>query len=127
MTERSGACVGYFKGGVFFTPDLGSGILPSITRTVVMDLLRESLGVVVIERPLERSEFGAADEVIFMGTSAEVLPILSVDSFPIGDAKIGELTTRLRTEYEGVVRGERPTRERWLSPVWPAGRVDARR
>jgi branched-chain amino acid aminotransferase len=126
VTESSGACVGFFKDEVFHTPDLGSGILPSITRATILELLRHDWGISVVERPIERSEVYLADEVMFIGTSAEVLPIVRVDSFQIGTGAIGVLTSRLRADYLALVRGERPDRSGWLSRVWPGEDASAR-
>jgi branched-chain amino acid aminotransferase len=120
VTESSGATVGLFKDGVFHTPSLSCGILPGITRATVIELLRTELRVPVVERELERSDFYLADEVVLMGTSAEVLPIVRVDGHRIGDGEngeIGPLTTRLRDEYQAVLRGQRPDRQEWLTPV----------
>ena len=87
-----------------------------------MDLLRIELNIPVVERPIERSDLYLADEVVFIGTSAEVLPIVEVDLFPIGSSTIGRLTATLRAEYLAVLRGERPNRAGWLTPVWPIGK-----
>jgi branched-chain amino acid aminotransferase len=123
VAESSGAAIGFFKDGVFNTPDLGSGLLRSITRETVIDLLREELDVAVVERSIERSELALADELVFLGTSAEVLPIVALDGLPIGIGTVGPMTAQLRAEYLAVVRGERPQRIGWLTPVWPAQQV----
>lgn len=118
VTESSGACVGMFRDGVFHTPSLDSGILHSVTRATLLELLRE-MDIPVQERRISRSEMSAADEVIFIGTSAEVLPIVRLDGCEVGGGGIGPLTARLRAEYLAVLRGERPHHADWLSPVWP--------
>ncbi len=126
VAESSGAAIGVFKDGIFHTPGLDSGILPSITRETVIELLRLDLDVRAVEGNVDRSELYLADEVIFIGTSAEVLPIVAVDGFRIGAGDIGPLTARLRAEYHAVLRGARPKRAEWLTPVWPACSGSAR-
>ncbi|WP_020123034.1 aminotransferase class IV [Streptomyces canus] len=126
LTESSGATIGMFSGGVFHTPGLDSGILDGVTRATVLDLLSTELGVPVQERAIERSDAYLADEFVFVGTSSEVLPIVEIDGHVIGDGDIGPLTARLRAEYESVLRGRRPARAGWLTPVWPGGAGNGR-
>jgi branched-chain amino acid aminotransferase len=92
-----------------------------VTRETVIELLRAELGIPVVERNLDRSDLYLADEVVFLGTSAEVLPIVEVDAYRIGDGGIGPLTRQLRAEYLAVLQGERPARAGWLTPVWTDG------
>jgi branched-chain amino acid aminotransferase len=120
LTESSGATIGVVKDGVFHTPALDGDILDGITRDTAIELLRKELGTVVVEREIDPADLSVADEVLFLGTSAEVLPIVAVDGQPVGRGDIGPLTARLRAEYRAVVRGERPARAGWLTPVWPA-------
>lgn len=119
VTESSGATIGLVRDSVFRTPALSAGILDGVTRASAIELLRDELGVEVVECDLDRSELSLADEVLFLGTSAEVLPIVAVDGRPVGDGGIGPVTARLRAEYRAVVRGDRPARGAWLTPVWP--------
>ncbi|RUU32404.1 aminotransferase class IV [Mesorhizobium sp. M6A.T.Ce.TU.016.01.1.1] len=119
VTESSGATIGLVLDGVFHTPALSSGILHSVTRATVINLLREDLGKGVVERDVDRTDLYLADEVMFLGTSAEILPIVAIDGRPVRDGCIGPLTAKLRTEYRALVRGERPERAAWLTPVWP--------
>jgi len=118
VTESSGANVALFTDGAFHTPSLDCGILRGVTRDTVMQLLADELDVPVVERHIDRIDVYTADEVMFLGTSAEVLPIVSVDGHRIGDGDIGPLTARLRSLYHAVVRGERSRYGGWLTPVW---------
>ncbi|MGA2004998.1 MAG: branched chain amino acid aminotransferase, partial [Terriglobales bacterium] len=61
-----------------------------------------------------------ADEVFFTGTAAEITPIRSVDKITVGEGKIGSMTKSIQQEFYGVVRGEKPDRYHWLTPV-PVG------
>jgi branched-chain amino acid aminotransferase len=117
-TESSGATIGLVRHGVFLTPGLDSGILEGVTRDTVLRLLRDELGVEVREHDVTRVDLQLADEVMFIGTSAEILPITALDNQPVGDGGIGPVTAALRAEYAAVLRGHRPRYEHWLTPVW---------
>jgi len=58
-----------------------------------------------------------AEEAFFTGTAAEVTPIRSVDRINVGDGSVGPVTKALQREFFGIVRGERPDRFNWLTPV----------
>jgi branched-chain amino acid aminotransferase len=80
--------------GVVYTPDVSSGALKGITRQAIMDLCAE-MDVRVVEKNLTRYDVWVADECFLTGTAAEVVPVVAVDSRPIGDGKPGVLTGRL--------------------------------
>jgi branched-chain amino acid aminotransferase len=42
---------------------------------------------------------------------------VAVDGHVIGDGGIGPVTARLQDEYHAILRGERPERAGWLTPV----------
>jgi branched-chain amino acid aminotransferase len=123
LAEGPGACVFVFRDGVAITPPVTAGILESVTRTVVMRLLREQLEVPVIERPIDRTELYIADEALFCGTGWEVLPITSVDRLPLGDGRMGPITTRVDDLYLKALRGALPRYHEWLTSVWAAVRA----
>jgi branched-chain amino acid aminotransferase len=44
-----------------------------------------------------------ADECFLTGSAAEVIPVISIDGRPIGDGKVGPITTKLMTEFKALV------------------------
>ncbi|MER7411097.1 MULTISPECIES: aminotransferase class IV [Streptomyces] len=119
VTESSGACIVMVVDGTLCTPDPGSGILDSITRRSVFELAAEA-GIPTRTRRIERTELYLADEVFLLGTAAEVLPVVSVDGFAIGDgAQAGPVTRKVESLYHQAVRGALSTHEAWLTAVEP--------
>ena len=86
-------------------PPVTSDILESITRRTVMTLCDEYLGMEVVERDIDRSEFAAADEAFFCGTAWEVTPLVSVDRLAIGDGTVGPAVRRLQEVFFGIATG----------------------
>ncbi len=117
VTEGPGACLFFVRDNVVVTPDLTSGILESITRDAFITLCRESFGLEVQERPVDRTELYVADEVFFSGTAAEVTPVTMIDHHKIGSGEIGPITKRLDQLFHDLVRGSNTGYEAWRTPV----------
>ena len=58
-----------------------------------------------------------ADEAFFCGTGVQVAWIESIDGRPVGDGKIGSITTRLRTTFFDTVRGRSKRYADWITRV----------
>lgn len=90
------------KGKSIVTPSLDSGILPGITRGVIIKIARR-LEFNVKEKAVSRRELFNADEVLLTNSLAEVLPVRSVDSNRIGDGSPGDITKLLHISYQKEV------------------------
>ena len=117
VSEGPGACVMLVSGDTVITPDVGSGILESITRDALLTLCREALGLEVVEREVDRTELYLADEVFTCGTAAEVTPIVNIDKYAIGKGEIGPVTRALETAFDDVLRGRDARYAHWRTPV----------
>jgi branched-chain amino acid aminotransferase len=73
-----------------------------------------------VEQQIPRESLYIADEVFFTGTAAEITPVRSVDKINVGAGVMGPVTKALQGEFYGIVRGEKPDRYDWLTPV-PVG------
>lgn len=118
VSEGPGACVMLVTGGKLVTPDVGSGILESITRDALIVLAREALGLDVEERQVDRTELYLADEMFTCGTAAEITPVVGVDHYQVGNGEIGPVTTALESLFDDVLRGRDPRYQHWVTPVW---------
>ena len=117
VAEGAGACLAMVRDGVLVTPDITSGILESVTRATLLELSRAELGIPVVERAIDRTEFYACDELFLLGTGAEIEPLTAVDSLPVGEGAVGPVTRRLWDIYEAIVRGTTNARAEWRIPV----------
>jgi len=84
--------------GTFLTPPLSAGILPGITRAVVIELLA-GLGLPCHEKPLHLDTLLGADEAFMTSTTRELVPVRQVDDSPIGDGRPGPYTCRLMDAF----------------------------
>lgn len=118
VTEGPGACLGMIREGKVILPPITSGILESITRDTVMQLLKEVLDIPCVEREVDRTELYIADEIFFVGTGWEIMPVASVDRLSVGDGKIGNITKAIAESYKRVVTGQDSRFPAWRTPVW---------
>ncbi len=118
VTEAAYACIFLIRDGVAITPPLSAGILESITREAMKDLLAREMDVPVIERDVDRTELYLADEVFICGTAIEVQSVGSVDRYKVGEGEQGPVVARLRELFRKVVRGADPRRSAWCTPVY---------
>lgn len=115
VSEGSGANIFIVKNGDVYTPPFTSSILPGVTRSSVMTILRDA-GYNVLEVPVAREMLTIADELFFTGTAAEVTPIRSVDGYNIGNGKPGPITRATQEKFFDVVRNGND-RHGWLRYV----------
>ncbi|MFI6067019.1 branched-chain-amino-acid transaminase [Micromonospora sp. NPDC051227] len=116
VSEGAGACIALVRRGTVVTPPLTAGVLESVTRATALTLLADA-GVPVEERTVDRTELYLADEIFFLGTAWEVLPVGVVDGLPVGDGEPGPVTRLLQHAYHDVVRGVRLDHPDWITEV----------
>lgn len=117
VAEGPGMCFFMVRDGVVITPHTSSDILESITRSTVLELLRES-GIETRERDIDRSELAAAEEAFFCGTAWEVTPVIEIDRLKVGEGAVGPLVRELQGRFFAVARGESADHPDWRTPVY---------
>jgi branched-chain amino acid aminotransferase len=125
VSEGSAENVFMLRDGVVFTPPVKDNILEGITRRTVMTLLRDELGVDVVERSIDRTELYVADELWFTGTGVQIAAITRIDHRPVGTGKMGPLVGDLRDLFFDMVRGRVAKYRHWCQPVYAADPADA--
>ena len=118
ISEGSAENIFIIRKGVLSTPPITDNILEGITRRTIMGLLRDDLGIEVIERPIDRTEIYLAEEIFFCGTGVQIAAITRVDHRPIGTGRMGPITSELRRLYFNVVRGRVEKYMDFCSPVY---------
>ncbi|APF19715.1 aminotransferase class IV [Caldithrix abyssi DSM 13497] len=96
IQEGTHSNVAVVKGGIFYTPPLTRHVLPGITRQAVIELCREA-DIEVKEAAISKNFLLEADEVMIIGTTVEITPIVRIDGKLIGSGRPGPLTQQLQT------------------------------
>lgn len=119
VAEGSAENIFIYRHGKLITPPISDSILEGITRSTIMTLAKEVLGIEVVERSIDRSELYIADEVFLCGTGCQIASVIEVDKRPVGSGSMGELVKSFRDLYFKIVRGEYANyKEQWCTPVF---------
>ncbi|MCA9121905.1 MAG: branched-chain-amino-acid transaminase [Planctomycetaceae bacterium] len=103
IAECTGDNIFLVSRGDLLTPPVEAGILQGITRDAVIELAKND-GLVVRETALTKHDVYIADECFLTGSAAEVIPVVKVDSRPIGDGKPGVITRELSKRFHELTR-----------------------
>ena len=75
--------------GIVSTPDIGSGVLPGITRGRLIEAWPE-----VVVQPLKATDLSMADEAFLTNSLMGVRPLVHIDGRPIGTGVAGPITAQ---------------------------------
>lgn len=117
LAEASAMNVFMVRDNVLITPPVTDNVLEGITRRTVIELARNELKLLVIERSIDRTEVAICDELLLAGTAAQVIAVTRVDHRPVGRGVMGPVTEALRALFADVVRGRNPKYVHWNLPV----------
>lgn len=90
------------KKGRVFTPPLGDGCLPGITRWVVIGLAEE-LDIPCKETSLDKADLKGVDEIFLTGSTSEILPVREIVGVTKKTPVPGPITARLMKAYKRLV------------------------
>jgi branched-chain amino acid aminotransferase len=99
VAEATGANIFFVKNGEVHTPK-ADAFLNGITRQTVIQMLKD-MQIVVHERHIMPEELSGFEQCWLTGTAAEVTPVGQIGDHMF---EVGDLTKRVSTEYEKLVR-----------------------
>jgi D-alanine transaminase len=103
VTEGSSTSSFLVQEGVVCTTPPSSRILPSITRSVLCEIIDE-LGIPLEEKNSTLADYLAADEVFLAGTTTEAMPVIAINDAVISGGEPGPLTRKIREAFVDSVR-----------------------
>ena len=114
VSEASGMNLFLVRDGELITPGVEQDILEGITRASVIELA-ETMGIRVIQRPVDKTELFIADEVFLTGTAAKITPIRQIASTTLGTDR--PVMESLRTRLVAITEGRDPAFEHWVTRI----------
>ncbi len=84
-----------FKGNTLITPP--DGMLPGITRSVVLDLIKDKFTLEL--RHIDRAELGEMDEVFISASNKEIVPVIKINDMVVADGKPGDKTRQVMSLF----------------------------
>lgn len=118
VSEASAANVFIVRDGVVITPPINANVLEGIVRRSLITLLRDEMGLEVLERNIDRTELYLADEMFLCGTGVQLAGVTRVDHRPIGSGEIGPVTEEIGRWFMDVMYGRVEKYREWVSPVY---------
>ena len=103
MTEGAASNIFAVKNGVLLAPPKDNLMLPGITYDVVLELAAAH-GLPAEVRPVAETEARGADELWMTSSTKEVLPIVQLDSQPVGCGKPGPIFAQMYAWYQEFKR-----------------------
>jgi branched-chain amino acid aminotransferase len=110
IAEGGGCNVFFVKSGALLTPPLDSGILPGVTREVVVKMA-SGIGINISEVNIRLEALERFDEAFVTNAMIEVMPVTAIREangrmLTIGSGKPGTMTRRLMQAYRERVEME---------------------
>ncbi len=101
VTEGSHSSVAAVFDGTVTVHPFTNRTLPSITRTVMLELC-DALDRPVEEFPVAVDDLPAADELFLMGTTTGIMPVVQVDDWTVGDGTPGPVAQELLEAFRAL-------------------------
>lgn len=95
---------GIFNGALVTAP-ISNHILAGITREIVLGLCQK-LSIPVREFPILESDLKRADELMLVGTTVEITPVVQVNEWQMGDGKPGPVTRKLQKAFYELLKNQ---------------------
>jgi branched-subunit amino acid aminotransferase/4-amino-4-deoxychorismate lyase len=102
VTEATGANLFLVERGRLVTPPCEAGILPGVTRALVVALARRA-DLAVREERVPIARLLRAREIFLTASTVELLPVVRLERRPVGGGRPGEVTRRLQADYAACV------------------------
>lgn len=106
VSEGPGETLLIVRDGTLIAPSLTSDILEGITRSFLLKIAQEVLGIDVDIRYVDRTELYMADEALLCGSGAEIVPVIEIDGLAVGEGRLGPVTIALQEAYQKFVQGQ---------------------
>ncbi|GBG56499.1 branched chain amino acid aminotransferase [Sporomusaceae bacterium FL31] len=102
-----GTIANYFfvMNGKLVTPHAESGLLPGITRAVVLELAAK-IPIVSEVRAIYPEEIKVASEMFITNSLLEIMPVNRLDDTVVGNGQCGPVTQLLINQYKELVHAE---------------------
>jgi branched-chain amino acid aminotransferase len=93
------------KDSVLYTPPINTPVLPGVARKTVCLLARQN-SIKLTEKDLTIDDLLGADEIFLTNVIMQVMPITKVENHTVGDGRVGDVTKKLQTSFDQLVKSE---------------------
>ncbi len=93
------------KDSVLYTPPINTPVLPGVARKTVC-LLAGQNSIKLTEKDLSIDDLLGADEIFLSNVIMQVMPIMKVENHIVGNGRVGDVTKKLQTSFDQLVKSE---------------------
>ncbi|HFQ92086.1 MAG TPA: D-amino acid aminotransferase [Chromatiales bacterium] len=104
VTEGAASNLFMVDKGRIVTPPKGPGLLPGITRDLIVELARKN-DIPVREHAITPAQLAAADEIWLTSSTREIVPVTRLDGAAVGDGRPGALWKQITRLFESYKSG----------------------
>ena len=90
-------------GNRLWTHPADNHILDGITRDVTLEICPR-IDVDVIEEAIPEKKLQEADECLLLGSTTEIMPVVQINSSPVGNGLPGPVTRKLQQTFQKITR-----------------------
>ena len=105
VAECSMSNVFFIKGRTVYTPSLACGVLPGVTRKIVLEMA-PALGLQTREGRYRPAFLYEADECFLTGSGVGILPVATIDGHAFPKQTARSRVAALQTRYEQLLRAQ---------------------
>jgi branched-chain amino acid aminotransferase len=98
ITEASTANAFFARGGRLVTPPLACGLLPGVTREIVLELARAQ-GIETTETVVQPADVSGCGECFLTNSIIELQPVTRINAQPLGNGAPGPVWATLAAAY----------------------------
>ena len=98
--ECSSSNIFIFKKNTLITPN--HAVLPGVTRKYTLSLASKYFQTII--KPITYQELIKADEVFITSTTREIMPVIKIDHYKIGNGKVGAKTKFLMEKWQEFIQ-----------------------
>ncbi len=103
VTEGAASNVFIVKNDKVYTPPKDRHVLPGITRDLVLEILAKN-NINYIETPIKLEQLLNADEIWITSSTWEIVPVVELDSKPVGNGNTGKMWKKANDFYQELKR-----------------------
>ncbi len=102
ITEAAVSNIAFVRDGIVITPPLDVGILPGITREILLSSVAPRAAVHVEERGISPADLSTMQECFLLSSTKDITPVSRIDDYAF--AKEGAVTMRLKHAFADYAR-----------------------
>ncbi len=105
VAETTSSNIFWVSGKKIHTPPTSLGLLPGVTRQIVINLIKEE-GMEFSEQAITEEDLEKVSEIFLTGSTLEIMPVTQLAGADVGNGKPGNITQKIMEVYKDFLEDE---------------------